>query len=93
MNFLLSIPIRFALRYGRWMARGAGLAMGGLMFAAIERRDSITLPWMEEPYEFGVADPYIASVVAYIITVRVLVGVMMRFYGAAQDFVRQVRGS
>ena len=91
MSFLLSIPVRFALRYGRWIARGVGIAMAGLMFTAVERRDTIELPWLDEPHVVGAADPYIASAIAYILTVRILIKVMMRFYGGAQAFVRNLR--
>ncbi|MEQ8665574.1 MAG: hypothetical protein RIC16_07595 [Rhodospirillales bacterium] len=88
---LLAIPIRMALRYGRWMARGAGLTVAALMFAAIDRRDELNVPGMDQPYEVGVTDPYIAAVVVYVVTVKVLIGVMMRFHGAAQDHLARLR--
>jgi len=87
---LFAYPIRMALRYGRWMARGAGVAMAGLVFAAVERRETIRLPWMDSPHEVGIADPYIGAVVAYVVTVKLLVLVMMRFYGAAQQHMRNL---
>lgn len=91
MRFLLSLPVRFALRYGRWLARGAGVAMAGLLFAAVERRETIDVPWMDEPYVVGIVDPYIAGALAYFVTVRILIKLMMRFYGAAQTLVRNLR--
>ena len=88
---LLAFPIRMALRYGRWMARGAGIALAGLMFAAIERHEVLNIPWVDEPYEVGVTDPYIAAVFTYVVTVRVLIGVMMRFHGAAREHLARLR--
>lgn len=92
MKFLLAMPVRFALRYGRWMARGAGVAMAALFFSAIERRETLQLPWMDEPYTVSTIDPYIAGALAYIITVRILISLMMRFYGAGQTIVRDLMG-
>lgn len=88
---LLAFPVRMMLRYGRWMARGVGLAAAGLFFAAVERRETVQLPWMDEPYAVGIADPYIAAALAYVVTVRVLIALMMRFYGAAQEYLRYLR--
>ncbi len=81
-----------AVRYGRWMARGAALTMAGLMFAAIERREAILLPGMTEPYEVAAIDPYLAGAMTYIIVVRVLFMLMARFQGAAQRHLANLRG-
>jgi len=89
---LFALPIRFALRYGRWVARGVGVAVAGLVFAGVDRRDTITLPGMEAPYEVGATDPYIAFAVVYVVTVRLLISLMMRFHGAAQQHLANLRG-
>ncbi len=88
---LLALPMRMIIRQGRWVARGAGVAMAGLVFEALRRHESIMLPGMDAPYEVASTDPYIGAALAYIIVTKLVRSVIDRFVRAASSHVARIR--
>lgn len=70
--WFVKLPLRFLLRQINWVVRLLAFGVASLTFKIIQDLSVIQLPGMESPYEIGAVDPYVASVVVYIVISRSL---------------------
>jgi hypothetical protein len=77
--WIIKFVLMFLLRQVRWVV--AIIAIGGatLIFRLLQGREEILLPGMEQPYELGSVEPYIAAAVVYLLISRTLKKFTARF--------------
>jgi hypothetical protein len=54
-------------RYRRFVAIGLGAMAAGIVMPFMRTREVIHVPGIPEPYEIGVADPFVATALAYLV--------------------------
>ncbi len=68
--WLLKLPLMFALRQSRWLVRLFAIGAAMLTYRVLQGLDVVQLPGMEQPYEVGSVDPYIAAALVYLVVSR-----------------------
>lgn len=65
-------PRRSVRRYSWLAARAGGLLVGLAVWGFLSTRETVSVPWQQEPYHVGTVSAAIAAVVAYAVTRRVI---------------------
>lgn len=71
-------PGRTVRRYSWLAARAGGLLVGLAVWGFLSTRETVSVPWQQEPYHVGTVSAAVAAVVAYAVTRRVITLVIGR---------------